>query len=145
MFRIDKRLIAVICIITIILLNMWPTSSESMRYNAEQLLAVSSDGQVVDFQSIISTQDTSDQVRYTPPFKPGEFTPDNLVTQRVIGVDDRMVISDTTTFPWSTVVKVEGAFGAAPAECSGWMLGPSTVVTAGPCVYDFCCSFRLSR
>jgi len=57
---------------------------------------------------------------------------------RVIGPDDRIKINDTTVFPWTTVVKIEGQWnGTDFFACTGWMLGPSTVVTAGHCVYNF--------
>lgn len=71
----------------------------------------------------------------TPQFQNGPLP------LRIIGGDDRFQIQDTTVFPWSTVVRIEGQFTSNDFFlCSGWMLGQSTVVTAGHCVYNFATS-----
>lgn len=64
------------------------------------------------------------------------FSPDG-----VIGDDDQFLINDTTQFPYSAVVLLEIEFEehnghVEEASCTGWMLGSSTVVTAGHCVYE---------
>lgn len=46
-------------------------------------------------------------------------------------------MTDTTYFPFSTVVKIHGNFANKTFDCSGWMVGQSTVVTAAHCIYDY--------
>ena len=62
----------------------------------------------------------------------------NPTPLRIIGDDNRFQIQDTKVFPWTTVVKIEGQFSATDFfGCTGWMLGTSTVVTAGHCIYNY--------
>ncbi len=58
----------------------------------------------------------------------------------VIGADDRVRINPTTSFPWRAIAHLEiwtsGNTSANPnGGCTGWFIGPHTVVTAGHCVY----------
>lgn len=57
-------------------------------------------------------------------------------TKSVIGADDRVVITNVTTFPWNTVVKLYiNATDGATGICSGMMIDAFHVLTAGHCVY----------
>jgi V8-like Glu-specific endopeptidase len=54
----------------------------------------------------------------------------------IIGVDERIRVTNTTTYPWSAIC----ALGITAANGrrfigTGWMISPRTVVTAGHCVY----------
>lgn len=53
-------------------------------------------------------------------------------TSDIIGVDDRLRVSDTTLYPYRAIVHIQSSLGT----CSGWLIGPSTIATAGHCVYD---------
>jgi V8-like Glu-specific endopeptidase len=55
----------------------------------------------------------------------------------IIGPDERQRVSDTTSFPYRAIVylQMEFTFGIG-VECSGVIIGPRTVATAGHCVYD---------
>ncbi|WP_124726802.1 trypsin-like serine peptidase [Staphylospora marina] len=53
-------------------------------------------------------------------------------TQSVIGTDQRTQVTNTTAFPYRAIAHIESDIGG----CTGWMIGPRTVATAGHCVYD---------
>ena len=57
--------------------------------------------------------------------------------ESVCGHDDRQRQSPATTVPWRLVcqLKVKRHDGGT-SKCTGWFLGPRTVVTAGHCVYS---------
>jgi glutamyl endopeptidase len=52
-------------------------------------------------------------------------------SETIIGPDDRVRITPTTAFPARATVLVTFSTG----RCSGWMIGPDTVATAGHCVH----------
>lgn len=52
-------------------------------------------------------------------------------TESVIGNDDRYQILSTTTFPYRAIAHITSNSGG----CTGWLIGPDTVATAGHCVY----------
>lgn len=49
----------------------------------------------------------------------------------VIGADNRVRITETTTFPYRAIAKITSSIGG----CTGWLIDANTVVTAGHCVY----------
>jgi glutamyl endopeptidase len=54
----------------------------------------------------------------------------------VIGVDDRVMISDTSTTPWRCVCHLEITYDSGQVGFgTGWFAGPHTVITAGHCLY----------
>jgi V8-like Glu-specific endopeptidase len=60
---------------------------------------------------------------------------------KVFGTDDRLVVGDTTQFPWSTIGMVQATWNLASGETllskgTGTLVGNSLVLTAGHCVYD---------
>jgi V8-like Glu-specific endopeptidase len=73
------------------------------------------------------------------PFEGLLPTGDILSTQKqesVIGDDDRLQITNTTDFPWRTIVKLYMHFSGGTGFCSGSIIDPFHVLTAGHCVYD---------
>ncbi|MDP9792088.1 glutamyl endopeptidase [Catenuloplanes nepalensis] len=64
--------------------------------------------------------------------------PENLMAaQSVIGTDDRIRETDTTWWPASATVQLTRvANGATIFYCTGWLIGPNTVITAGHCVFS---------
>lgn len=52
--------------------------------------------------------------------------------QSIIGPDERIRVRDTTQFPFRAAVLIAFAAG----RCSGWLIGPDTVVTSGHCVHS---------
>lgn len=57
-------------------------------------------------------------------------------TESVIGPDGRQQILDTTTYPERAVGQVIFNQGAGLFTCTGFLVDPNTVVTAGHCVHD---------
>jgi glutamyl endopeptidase len=53
----------------------------------------------------------------------------------VIGTDDRVRNTDTTTYPNRAVVQVLYPTPTGTSVCTGWMINRNTVATAGHCVY----------
>jgi glutamyl endopeptidase len=51
----------------------------------------------------------------------------------VIGPDERSFVPDTTRFPWRAIALVT----SDSTQCTGWLVGPGLVLTAGHCVYDY--------
>ncbi len=64
--------------------------------------------------------------------------PDRVHSGQIIGPDQRQQVNPTTSFPWRAVVslEVDFDFGATGGYCSGAVVGPTTVLTAGHCVFD---------
>jgi glutamyl endopeptidase len=54
-----------------------------------------------------------------------------LGRETIIGTDDRVRVDPTTTYPARATVLITFDDG----RCSGWMIGPDTVATAGHCVH----------
>ncbi|WP_319547987.1 serine protease [Desulfogranum marinum] len=57
--------------------------------------------------------------------------------ESVCGRDDRKKISGTTSIPWRMICKlIITTAGGSRSGCTGWFIGPRTVMTAGHCVYS---------
>ena len=54
-------------------------------------------------------------------------------TDSIFGTDDRIQITGTTAYPARATVMITRN---GNAHCSGWMIGPNTVATAGHCVHS---------
>ncbi len=52
------------------------------------------------------------------------------------GVDDRVLITPTTTYPWRTIVKLRMEFPSGQYMASGFLIDGDHVLTAGHCVYN---------
>jgi V8-like Glu-specific endopeptidase len=58
------------------------------------------------------------------------------VSEVIIGTDDRVRISPTTTFPWRAICALRiTAKNGSIVWGTGWLVAPRTVITAGHCVY----------
>ena len=54
----------------------------------------------------------------------------------VIGIDDRVIISDTSTTPWRCICHLEITYDSGQVGFgTGWFAGPRTVITAGHCLF----------
>jgi len=53
-----------------------------------------------------------------------------------IANDSRQPVADTTVFPFNTVVYLVSRFANSSARCSGVLVSPYVVMTAGHCVHD---------
>jgi V8-like Glu-specific endopeptidase len=58
------------------------------------------------------------------------------IIESVIGPDTRQRISPTTGEPWRWTVSLDVKFPGENGSCTGFLIGPRLVATAGHCVYD---------
>lgn len=57
--------------------------------------------------------------------------------ESVCGRDDRVRIMNTTSLPWRMIcVLIVKTANGGTSRCTGWFVGPHTVMTAGHCVYS---------
>lgn len=57
--------------------------------------------------------------------------------ESIIGGDGRTRVATTTTYPWRAVAHLVVSWkNGSSGGCTGWFIGPRTVVTAGHCVYS---------
>ncbi|MEW6649654.1 MAG: trypsin-like serine protease, partial [Chloroflexota bacterium] len=122
-----------------------PTSSDFLHIPADRIVIVTSNGKIEDLQLnsmfdifTITNEDGSQAVPPHPGNVQGDrIPPEDPKMERIIGTDDRVKITNTKGFPWRAVAQIKGNFiDGQNFLCSGWMLGPSTVVTAGHCIYS---------
>lgn len=60
----------------------------------------------------------------------------DLQQEVIIGTDDRVRITPTTSFPWRAICALRITAGDGSRWIgTGWMVGPRTVMTAGHCVF----------
>lgn len=57
-------------------------------------------------------------------------------SRSVIAPDGRTRVSPTTAYPNRALAHLVVEFGKTGGGCTGWFVGPNTVVTAGHCIYD---------
>ena len=66
--------------------------------------------------------------------------------ETVIGPDDRILVKDTSRFPWRAIAQLEitpQAGNAGPLIGTAWFAGPKTLITAGHCVSRSRTNWRL--
>lgn len=67
----------------------------------------------------------------------GECRPEGAPPETVCGADDRIHITGVTAVPWRWIAKLVITWpNGARGGCTGWFIGPRTVMTAGHCVYS---------
>ena len=62
------------------------------------------------------------------------YSPDGGSDEKVIGEDGRRHITNTTDYPNSAIVYLHKHNGNQ--YCTGWLVSPDTLVTAGHCIYN---------
>ncbi len=60
----------------------------------------------------------------------------NRGTESILAADDRVLVASTGEAPWRMICSLEIFAGDLQFVGTGWLAGPSTVVTAGHCVID---------
>ena len=57
--------------------------------------------------------------------------------ESVCGRDDRVKVANTTSVPWRMICQlIITTANGSKSRCTGWFIGPRTVMTAGHCVYS---------
>ena len=57
--------------------------------------------------------------------------------ESIIGADGRTQVTGTTGFPWRAIAHLVVTWrNGTSGGCTGWFIGPRTLVTAGHCVYS---------
>ncbi|WP_053714488.1 trypsin-like serine peptidase [Saccharothrix sp. NRRL B-16348] len=85
------------------------------------------------------TGDLSDAegVRRVARPEPPTVNPDELSTQSVIAPDERVQVTDTTTYPARATVRFTYTKPSGTTSwCTGWLYAADAVATAGHCVYN---------
>ena len=70
-------------------------------------------------------------ISFAAPRKPARGG-GNLSPASVIGADNRYQITGTTAYPYRAIVHISSSIGG----CTGWLIGPNTVATAGHCLHN---------
>ncbi len=70
--------------------------------------------------------------KFVPNRNSPTATASETSTESIIGSDSRTRVKDPSAYPYRAIVHIESDIG----NCTGWMIGPDTVATAGHCVYD---------
>lgn len=66
-----------------------------------------------------------------PAFSEGDES-----NRQVFGNDDRVQITNTKIYPFTTIGYIEGKTKSGYGGCSGTLIGPRTVLTAAHCLYN---------
>ena len=91
-------------------------------------VGIDSSGQSLTWQPDDAPASSGDSV---PGYKPDSI---ESAPSSIIGEDERVRLTDTTTYPNSAIVYISK--GGRP-YCTGWMISADTLVTAGHCVYSY--------
>lgn len=66
-----------------------------------------------------------------------EVHPEEYPPESVCGFDDRVQVTNTTAVPWRWICQlIITMANGNKSRCTGWFIGPRTVMTAGHCVYS---------
>lgn len=69
-------------------------------------------------------------------YAPIDSSKSHPLPSNIIGEDDRVRVSPTTSYPWSAIVKLRATWGTDVYISSGAMIDKNHVLTAGHCVYS---------
>lgn len=131
-----------------IVLSIFLTISSSIQANAinsnalpdGDYLIYHSENQTITYHSYEDLPEVDDggaSPGYFPQGIVSETPAADVDTRAVVGLDDRVVVNPTNVGPYCNTVYVESTFpDDYEITVSGFMLGPSAVLTCAHCVYD---------
>lgn len=100
-------------------------TAEDLKIFERALSAISTSLRPQDFPA-----DAAPGQEWESPARNSKTSGPSLLYERsVIGTDERTQVSPTTYWPWVTMGRVD-------VGCTGTIIGPRHVITAGHCVYD---------
>lgn len=110
--------------------------SQSAKVDKEAETSVSSDGKSASF--LTSSPESSVEEKGFMPGKVSslEGTEGDLGFEQVIGADNRYRVENTKAYPARAIVHISLNFGNKGGGCTGFLIGPDTVATAGHCVFS---------
>jgi len=116
-----------------------PTAESTLVIPTDQIVGITNTGRIIEVpQEVIDyvNQVLEEHGHFTSPGHIPEGLP--VAPDIIIGPDERYPIGDTNIYyPYSAVVYVGFNWpDSATLWCTGWMVSPSTVVTAAHCIYD---------
>jgi V8-like Glu-specific endopeptidase len=69
--------------------------------------------------------------------RPAEVAADTDAAPATVGVEDRVVVASTLAYPWNTIGFLAISYaGGASYRCSGTLVSPYVVLTAGHCIHN---------
>ena len=143
--------VGVLAALTAALVATTPAAAEPASHDLYLATPVSSDGTTADPALLAALTD-----QHVSPAQPpsalshstgADLTPPAAVEspvtantapgiESIIGTDDRYRITPTTWYPASATVFLSRTQGGVTGRwCTGWMVSPDTVITAGHCVH----------
>lgn len=81
------------------------------------------------FLKMISVLKIEDQEAFESDMGSSDLVEGEALTESVIGVDTRKRVNNTTSYPFRTMGRID-------IGCTGTLIGPRHVLTAGHCVYN---------
>ncbi len=94
----------------------------------------------VPAQKRLDPDQSSDAAPLTPPGKrvrTAEAAADAVAEPATIGVEDRVAVTGTLAYPWNTIGFLAISYaGGASYRCSGTLVSPYVVLTAGHCIHN---------
>lgn len=92
-------------------------------------LLPASDREVEAFMEMLAELETEEQEAFESDLGGSDLVEDEALTESVIGVDTRTRVHNTKSYPFRTMGRID-------IGCTGTLIGPRHVLTAGHCVYN---------
>jgi glutamyl endopeptidase len=92
------------------------------------------DGEAGDFAATVPNRELSAEEVWSEVMR--EAKTGNVGQEVVIGADNRTRVNPTTVYPSRAIGQITFSQRGGNFICTGWLIGPDTVATAGHCVHE---------